>query len=165
MVGINDGLSKELFSCGFQGDAVCPVKMSGKDWELKTSLSFLGQSDNYYEVVLNPGEKSEIVFSEMVQTPSRGVACLTFRYKKFYSGQTRQSPPLQVLAWPFKGRPGRVNILRSSPTESTWIRAQVTFRKIDNFFLVVFRGTAPSGKDQMMLAIDDVTVTEGKCAS
>jgi len=139
--------------------------MSGKDWELKTSLSFLGQSDNYYEVVLNPGEKSEMVFSDMVETPSRGVACLTFRYKKFYSGESN-SPPLQVLAWPFKGRPGRVNIQRSSPTESTWIRAQVTFRKIDNFFLVVFRGTAPTGTtDKMMLAIDDVTVTEGRCSS
>jgi len=136
--------------------------MSGKDWDLKTSLNFLGVANNYYEVVLNPGEKSEIFFSDMVETPSQGVACLNFRYKKFHSGGGSRSPPLQVLAWPFKGRPGRVNIQRASPTDSTWIRAQVTFRKIDNFFLVVFRGTSASG-GKMMLAIDDVTVTEGKC--
>ena len=34
--------------------------------------------------------------------------------------------PLQVLAWPYRGRPGKVNIQRDSPDSNTWIRAQVT---------------------------------------
>ena len=38
---------------------------------------------------------------------------------------------LQVVAWPFGGRPGKVNVMRSSPNPATWIRAQVTFRKLD----------------------------------
>ncbi len=33
--------------------------------------------------------------------------------------------PLQVLAWPYRGRPGKVNIQRDSPDSNTWIRAQV----------------------------------------
>ena len=44
---------------------------------------------------------------------------------------------MQVLAWPYNGRPGKVNVMRSSPNPATWIRAQVTFRKVDNFFIVL----------------------------
>ena len=70
------------------------AQMSGKDWDLKTSLNFLGVANNYYEVVLNPGEKSEIFFSDMVETPTQGVACLNFRYKKFHSGECAKKIPM-----------------------------------------------------------------------
>ena len=53
--------------------------------------------------------------------------------------------------------------MRSSPNPATWIRAQVTFRKVDNFFVVLFRSVAPP-KDNMYLAIDDVSVTDGSCS-
>ena len=69
---------------------------------------------------------------------------------------------LQVLAWPLNSRPGKVNIQKSSPRSTTWIKAQVTFRKIDVFFLVLFRATAPNLKT-MELSLDDFSVTEGQC--
>lgn len=70
---------------------------------------------------------------------------------------------MQVVAWPYNGRPGKVNVMRSSPSAATWIRAQVTFRKVDNFFVVLFRAVAPKG-DNMYLAVDDVSVSNGSCA-
>ena len=70
--------------------------------------------------------------------------------------------PLQVLAWPFKGRPGRVNIQRDSPDSSTWIRAQVTFRRVENFFVILFRATSPNQK-KLYVALDDVSVDDGPC--
>ena len=71
--------------------------------------------------------------------------------------------PLQVLAWPYNGRPGKVNVKLNSPNPATWIRAQVTFRKVDNFFVLLFRSVAPAA-DNMYLAIDDVSVTDGSCS-
>lgn len=53
--------------------------------------------------------------------------------------------------------------MRSSPEPATWIRAQVTFRKVDNFFVVLFRA-ASTDQDKLYLAIDDVAVTDGSCA-
>ena len=41
---------------------------------------------------------------------------------------SKNKTPLEVLAWPFRGRPGKVNIQRDSPNENSWIRAEVTFR-------------------------------------
>ena len=70
--------------------------------------------------------------------------------------------PLQVLAWPYRGRPGKVNIRRDSPTSDTWIRAQVTFRKVDNFFVILFRAVSPSFK-KLSIALDDVSVRDGAC--
>ena len=52
--------------------------------------------------------------------------------------------------------------MRSSPNPATWIRAQVTFRKVDNFFIVLFRAVAPD-QNNVYMAIDDVSVTEGAC--
>ena len=69
---------------------------------------------------------------------------------------------MQVLAWPYNGRPGKVNVMRSSPNPATWIRAQVTFRKVDNFFIVLFRAVAPN-ENNLYMAIDDVSVSEGAC--
>ena len=57
---------------------------------------------------------------------------------------------------------GKVNVMRSSPNPATWIRAQVTFRKVDNSWIILFRAAAPI-KDKLYLAIDDVNVTEGSC--
>jgi hypothetical protein len=70
--------------------------------------------------------------------------------------------PLQVVVWPFNGKPGIVKIQRNSPDGGTWIRAQVTFRKISNSFVVLFR--ADSSKTGLVtLALDDVSVSEGNC--
>ena len=70
--------------------------------------------------------------------------------------------PLQVLAWPYRGRPGKVNIQRDSPDGDTWIRAQVTFRKVENFFVILFRASSP-GRKKMFIALDDVSVDDGAC--
>ena len=69
---------------------------------------------------------------------------------------------LQVLAWPINGRPGKVDVLKSSPRSTTWIKAQITFRKIDDFFIILFRATAPNLKE-MDVSLDDVSVTDGRC--
>ena len=71
---------------------------------------------------------------------------------------------LQVLAWPVNGRPGKVDVLKSSPRSTTWIKAQITFRKIDDFFIILFRATAPNLKE-MDVSLDDVSVTDGRCDS
>jgi len=131
------------------------VKFSSKNWRFFKSVT-----DNFYEIILDGGQRSEIFFSQMVPPPLSGVACLTFRYRKFLDngGNT----PLQVIAWPFRGRPGKVNVMRSSPNPATWIRAQVTFRKVDNSWIILFRAAAPV-QDKLYMAIDDVKVTEGSC--
>ena len=71
--------------------------------------------------------------------------------------------PLQVVVWPLHGRPGLVKIQRSSPDVGTWIRAQVTFRKISNSFVVLFRAESNNRSGKVNLAIDDVAVSEGSC--
>lgn len=145
-----------LYQCDFESNSKeCEVKFSSKDWTFFKSVK-----DNFYEIILNGGQRSEIFFSQMVPPPSSGVACLTFRYRKFLDngGNT----PLQVIAWPFRGRPGKVNVMRSSPNPATWIRAQVTFRKVDNSWIILFRAAAPV-QDKLYMAIDDVKVTEGSC--
>jgi len=146
-----------IFQCTFARNSAeaCEVKFSGKDW-----LPYNSATDQFYEIVLESGERSEIFFSNMVSPPVNGIACLSFRYRKFLDNG--DNAPLQVVAWPYNGRPGKVNVMRSSPNPATWIRAQVTFRKVDNFFVVLFRAVAPQ-KDNMYLAIDDVTVTNGSC--
>jgi len=144
------------FQCDFETRSKeCEVKFSGKKWQFFTSAT-----DNFYEIILNGGQRSEIFFSKMVPPPSGGVACLTFRYRKFLDDGGNTA--LQVVAWPFRGRPGKVNVMRSSPNPATWIRAQVTFRKVDNSWIILFRAAAPI-KDKLYLAIDDVNVTEGSC--
>ena len=70
--------------------------------------------------------------------------------------------PLEVLAWPFRGRPGKVNIQRDSPNEVSWIRAEVTFRRVENFFVILFRATSPTAK-KLYVALDDVSVKDGAC--
>jgi len=132
------------------------VKFSGKDW-----VAYNSTKEQFYEIVLGSEERSEIFFPNMVKPPKNGIACLSFRYRKYLDNGG--SSPLQVIAWPFNGRPGKVNVMRSSPKPATWIRAQVTFRKVDNFFVVLFRSVAPKSEN-MYLAIDDVLVTNGSCS-
>ncbi len=70
--------------------------------------------------------------------------------------------PLQVVAWPLRGRPGKVNIMRDSPTSDTWIRAQVTFRRVNNVFIILFRATSPT-QNKLYVALDDVSVQDSAC--
>jgi len=146
-----------LFGCDFTqaSDKNCSVKFSGKKWQL-----FSTANERFYEVVLQNKERTEMFFSEMAPPPTSGIACLNFRYRKFLDNGGNTA--LQVLAWPYNGRPGKVNVMRSSPNPATWIRAQVTFRKVDNFFIVLFRAVAPN-ENNLYMAIDDVSVTEGAC--
>ena len=160
------------------------MKFVGKDWLLTTVSDVFGNElEKYYAVELKSNEKSEMFFSDMVPRPEDGVACLNFRYKKFLSGMFTVfstlgggfinidlssssleggHSPLQVLAWPYRGRPGKVNIMRDSPDDATWIRAQVTFRKVRNFFVILFRANSPRSK-KLYIALDDVSVEDGPC--
>ena len=52
---------------------------------------------------------------------------------------------------------------QDSPDEFTWVRAQVTFRNVDQQFLVMFRVGNQARGEQLLLAVDDVTVLEGAC--
>ena len=70
---------------------------------------------------------------------------------------------LTVIAWPFRGKPGKISVFRDSPGRS-WVRAQITFRKIDNYFLVMFRAGGPATREDILhIAVDDVRVVEGVC--
>ena len=86
----NDGNGGEvrqtIFKCSFGGD--CAVKFSGKDWLLTTVSDEFGRAlDNYYSVELKANERSELFFNDMVPKPQGGVACLSFRYKKYLKGE------------------------------------------------------------------------------
>ena len=86
---------------------------------------------------------------------------------------------LTVFAWPRKGRPGRVAVVQDSPDQFTWVRVQVpqpivlrnttllqvTFRNVDQQFLVMFRVRNKALEEDLLVAVDDVTVTEGSCNS
>ena len=75
-----------LFECNFEkSDKECEVRFSGKDWLLYNSAT-----DKFYEIVLESRERSEIFFSNMVSPPKNGVACLSFRYRKFLDGNLLQ---------------------------------------------------------------------------
>lgn len=81
-----------IFKCGFgggsNGESSCQVKFSGKDWLLTTVNDIYGRAlDQYYSVELKSNEKSELFFQDMVPMPQDGVACLSFRYKKYLKGE------------------------------------------------------------------------------
>lgn len=117
--------------------------------------------NSFYEVELQQNQNTEMFFENLLSPPAAGAACLDFRYKKFSKGEPVN---LNVLAWPFRGKPGKISIARDSPDRATWIRAQVTYRNIDNYFLVMFRSHGPAtASGRLYLAIDDVTITAGKC--
>jgi len=117
--------------------------------------------NQHYELLLKSGDKSEFFFKQLIEPPSDGIACLDFRYKKISSGGS--SSVLTVFAWPRKGRPGRVAVVQDSPDQFTWVRAQVTFRNVDQQFLVMFRVKNKASEEDLLVAVDDVIVTEGSC--
>jgi hypothetical protein len=151
-----NSLVNQLFGCNFNSlGGSCAIRNTGAQWERRTGKNI------YYEIDLSSKDKTELFFENMIPPPDNGIACLDFRYKKYSTAG--EKAPLQVLAWPFRGRPGKINIFRDSPDRSTWIRAQVTYRNIDNFFLIMFRGAGSTRYDNLHLAVDDITVTTGKC--
>ena len=128
----------------------------GEKWSSKE-----GVGNQYTAALLPPARKSEFFFKQLIEPPSDGIACLDFRYQKQSSGGSKSV--LTVFAWPRRGRPGRVSVAQDSPDEFTWVRAQVTFRNVDQQFLIMFRVTNKAAGEELVLAVDDVTVSEGAC--
>jgi len=155
---INSNTGNELFSCKFNTkEESCKMRNNGKLWNLQQK-----KGNNYQELELFGKEKAEFFFTQLISPPASKVACLDFRFKKFSAAGFRHI--LTVLAWPSRGKPGKVSIVEDSPDQFTWVRAQVTFRNVDREFLLMFRAKGPQGgKDSLILAVDDVQVTMGKC--
>lgn len=154
----NSTLHSMLFSCDFQDPSVCTVRSTGVDWQRVETR----QGNVYYQTDLAFREKTELFFKNTITPPDVGIACLDFKYRKFSKGGRKTS--LQVVAWPYKGKPGKISVFRDSPSATAWVRAQITFRHIDNVFLVMFRAGGPTTKgDKLHLAIDQVAVLPGKC--
>jgi len=156
-------LNSTLFSCSFEGEQdACEIRTRGVKWT-KDENYFSGVKNYFLGTELGRNQKTEMFFEKLIPTPKGGIACLDFKYKKF---STEDSVALTVLAWPFKGKPGKVNIIRDSPDSATWIRAQVTFRNIENYFLVMMRSQGPRNQRGLLqLAIDDVVISAGVCSS
>jgi len=147
-----------LFSCAFEPkEKSCKSRNVGESW---ASNQVFG--NHHYELLLKSGDKSEFFFKQLIEPPSDGIACLDFRYKKISSGGSNSV--LTVFAWPRKGRPGRVAVVQDSPDQFTWVRAQVTFRNVDQQFLVMFRVKNKASEEDLLVAVDDVIVTEGSCS-
>merc|ERR1719350_2633466 len=148
-----------LFSCAFEpSEKSCKSRNIGEPW---TSNQVFG--NQHHELLLKSCEKSEFFFKQLIEPPSDGIACLDFRYKKISSGGS--SSVLTVFAWPRKGRPGRVAVVQDSPDQFTWVRAQVTFRNVEEQFLVMIRVKNKASEEDLLVAVDDVLVTEGSCES
>jgi len=158
---VSTGNSKNLFQCDFESDIeACKMRSGGTKWKMQNN-TFDGVPNTYHATILGTRDQTEIFFENLISPPTSGVACLDFKYKKVSTGD---SMPLRVLAWPFKGKPGKVNIVRDSPDTKTWIRAQITYRNIDNYFLVMLKSAGPpERRARMYLAIDDVTIRNGAC--
>jgi len=150
-----------LLYCSFESRSnPCKVRSAGAKWSTEKN-SFNGVPNLYYGTTVKSSEKTEMFFENLISPPSGGVACVDFKYKKFSTGD---SVPMTVMAWPFRGKPGKVSIVRDSPDFNTWVRAQVTYRNIENYFLVMIKSSGPKEKRaDLYLAIDDVHITEGKC--
>ena len=67
-----------------------------------------------------------------------------------------------MLAWPNRGKPGKVTIEQDSPDSQTWVRAQVTFKNVDRQFLLMMRARGVRA-GSLVLAVDSVLVTSGRC--
>jgi len=133
------------------------MRNKGKSWEQKQRFG-----NQYQEIELFNKEKAEFFFTKLISPPSSKLACLDFRYKKFSTAGERHI--LTVLAWPNRGKPGKVSIHQDSPDRNTWVRAQVTFKKVDRDFLLMFRALGPKGSQgSLILALDDVRVKRGRC--
>jgi len=147
-----------LFDCTFDNnEESCNMRNKGKTWEQKQRFG-----NQYQEIELFNKEKAEFFFTKLISPPSSKLACLDFRYKKFSTAGERHI--LTVLAWPNRGKPGKVSIHQDSPDRNTWVRAQVTFKKVDRDFLLMFRALGPKGSQgSLILALDDVRVKRGRC--
>lgn len=154
--GVADG--KLLFACDFRNnEKSCNMKDRGKPWQVMR-----GKGNKYREVELSSRDTAEFYFKQLIAPPASSLACLDFRFKKFSSdGSSNQ---LTVLAWPYRGKPGKVSIAQESPDPDTWVRAQVTFKNVDRDFLLMFRARGPrAGAASLTLAVDKVVVTAGRC--
>ena len=70
------------------------------------------------------------------------------------------------MVWPYKEKPGKISVFRDSPGVSRWMSAEITFRNVDKYFLLLFRTGGPATKnDFLYLAVDDVNVVEGHCGA
>jgi len=113
-------------------------------------------------VKLSRKDTAEFYFKQLIAPPTSNLACLDFRFKKFASDGSDNT--LTVLAWPYRGKPGKVTIQQDSPDLNTWVRAQVTFKNVDRDFLLMFRARGPrSTSADLTLAVDNVLVTAGRC--
>lgn len=154
----NSSLDSSLFSCDFQSEDSCSVRNTGEAWSRVETAT----GNVFYQTELGFRQKTELFFKNTIDPPAVGVACLDFNYIKFSTEGHKSS--LQVVAWPYRGKPGKISVFRDSPSASAWVRAQITFRKIDNFFLIMFRAGGPATKgDQLYIALDQVKVLPGKC--
>eukprot|EP00092_Neocalanus_flemingeri_P017311 GFUD01018723.1.p1 GENE.GFUD01018723.1~~GFUD01018723.1.p1 ORF type:complete len:419 (+),score=119.43 GFUD01018723.1:73-1257(+) len=154
-----NGSSKSLlFSCNFDTlSDDCLVKNTGTSWQFVQT-----GGNSFYTAALAYRDKTDLFLKTMISPPVGGVACLHFKYKKYSSSGNKSA--LTVIAWPFRGKPGKISVFRDSPGQSAWVRAQITFRKIDNYFLVVFRAGGPATREDVLhVAVDDVRVVQGVC--
>lgn len=153
---INNG--ELLFSCQFKSrEKKCVMRDRAKPWKLFTEAG-----NNYKMVTLEKGDTGEFYFKSLIAPPASKLACLDFRFKKFSSDGSDNV--LTVLAWPYRGKPGKVTIKQESPDLDTWVRAQVTFKNVDRDFLLMFRARGPRSRGaRMTVAVDSVVVTAGRC--
>ena len=80
VVQSNNVTVNTLYKCDFSNPDSCEVKTAGKQWSF---------AKGYYAVGLNSLEKTELYFNNIIPPPKskdKGVACLTFRYKKYFPG-------------------------------------------------------------------------------
>lgn len=153
----NSSYGSLLFSCDFE-DNSCDVRNTGQPWDSMEDTN----GNTYYQTDLSFRQKTELFFKNTINPPKTSVVCLDFKYRKFSRDGHKSS--LQVVAWPFQGKPGKISVFRDSPTSLKWVRAQLTFRKIDNIFLLMFRAGGPATRgDSLYLALDQVKVLPGKC--
>merc|ERR1711976_689683 len=153
---INNG--ELLFSCQFKSrEKKCVMRDRAKPWRV-----FTDAGNSYKMVTLEKGDTGEFYFKSLIAPPASKLACLDFRFKKFTSDGSDNV--LSVLAWPYRGKPGKVTIKQESPDLDTWVRAQVTFKNVDRDFLLMFRARGPGSRGaQMTVAVDNVVVTAGRC--
>lgn len=151
------GRANILFSCDFNtNERSCNIKNRGKTWSSKEAAG-----NRWREVELTSSrDTAEFYFKQLIDPPQSSLACLDFRFKKFSSDGSKSS--LTVLAWPNRGKPGKVTIEQDSPDSQTWVRAQVTFKNVDRQFLLMMRARGVRA-GSLVLAVDSVLVTSGRC--
>ena len=68
------------------------------------------------------------------------------------------------MVWPYKEKPAKISVFRDSPGLSRWIPAAITFRHVETPFTLLFRTGGPATRDDFLyLAVDDISVSAGKC--